>query len=234
MRILLVLLASFVFGCEKWPGKPVSNVVPAEGSRESFAANYALHCAACHGPNGIDGAARPLNDSLYLALTPRANFMEAITHGTGALMPAYAASEGGPWDSAALETFVNSIYSYWGEGKIAGSDAPVYASTAGDPLRGEVAFASWCGACHGNDGAGLGEALPSSDAVDGHSIVDPFYLQLVSQQGLRSAVIFGRPSLGMPSYEGPFPGKGSARLDETTLSDITAWLLKRKATEKNK
>lgn len=214
----VVVLLGCLSGCGDWPGTPVAMVAPAVGSHEAFDATYALHCAACHGHNGIHGAARPLNDPLYLSITPKSAFAAATAHGAGVLMPAFASSEGGPLDEAAIATFVDGVYSFWGTQQDTSESVPQYASTDGDPSRGATAFESWCGACHGADGA-----------LEGHSVVDPFYLQLMSEQAVRSAIIFGRPSLGMPSFQGPFPFKGEAQLDAKTLNDITAWLLQRHA-----
>ena len=39
------------------------------------------------------------------------------------------------------------------------------------------------------------------------SVVDESYLLLVSDQALRSTVLFGRIDLGCPSYLGPYPGQ---------------------------
>lgn len=212
-----VVVASLA-GCGEWPGTPVARVTPVSGSREAFDLAYAMHCAACHGHNGVNGAARPLNDPLYLSITPPSAFAAATAHGSGVLMPPFGTHEGGPLDASAIKTFVDSVYTFWGTGSSKPVAAPLYASTEGDPLLGATAFESWCGACHGADGA-----------LEGHSVVDPFYLQLVSEQAVRSAIIFGRPSLGMPSYQGPFPDKGEAHLDAATTNDITAWLLQRRA-----
>ena len=232
----LSIAAVFVLaGCGDWPGKPVAVVAPAAGSREAFDANYAVQCAACHGANGTNGGARPLNDPLYLAVIPEESFLAAVAHGQGILMPAYAAAEGGPWDKAALKTFVDGAYRFWGSS--GGLDAatqgplPSYALADGNAQAGAAVFASWCGACHGSDGAGLAGAAPGPEAVDGGSVVDSFYLRLISDQGLRSAVLFGHADLGMPAYRGPFPGHGEAMLDEESINNITAWLKSRKRAE---
>ena len=231
--ILPVVLVAALGGCgDFWPGKPVATVEPSEASEAGFRSLYASHCAACHGENGMKGAARPLNDPLYLAITPKASFTRAVAHGQGILMPAYATSEGGPLDEAALSTFVQDIYTYWGDadGAEVGDGAPSYVGDQGDAARGAGAFATWCGACHGQDGTGLGDSSPIDGAVAAHSVVDPFYLRLISDQGIRSAVIFGHTEFGMPSWKGPFPGKGSQALDAGTVDDIVAWILSQRVT----
>ena len=221
-------------GCgDFWPGKPTPAVVPAESSKAGFMSLYTTNCAACHGAEGISGAARPLNDPLYLSIIPKSAFLKAVGHGQGILMPAYLTSEGGPMDEKELATFVDDVYTYWGskEEKSSGSH-PAYASSSGSAGQGGKAFATWCGACHGQDGSGLGDKKPADGAVNGHSVVDEFYLRLVSDQALRSAVIFGHPTFGMPSYRGPFPGKGNSALSESDINDIVAWLISQRVTVK--
>jgi cytochrome c oxidase cbb3-type subunit 3 len=53
------------------------------------------------------------------------------------------------------------------------------------------------------------------------SIVDGSYLALVSDQGLRTVVIVGRPELGAPDWRGNVPGKPMSSQD---VSDVVAWL----------
>ena len=73
-------------------------------------------------------------------------------------------------------------------------------------------FASGCAGCHGNNGQGGDRAS---------SIVHGSYLALVSDQGLRTAVIAGRPDLGAPDWRGNVPGKSMTPQD---VADVVAWL----------
>ena len=58
------------------------------------------------------------------------------------------------------------------------------------------------------------------------SVVDESYLLLVSDQALRSTVLFGRIDLGCPSYLGPYPGQPEDRgLTSGEIDNITAWLV---------
>ena len=68
--LLALILAT---GCDRLPGKPT----PEERWRPAtevtdFSQLYAVNCAGCHGADGRLGAARPLNDPLYLALVSAA------------------------------------------------------------------------------------------------------------------------------------------------------------------
>jgi hypothetical protein len=52
-------------------------------------------------------------------------------------------------------------------------------------------------------------------------VVDPAYLALVSDQALRSAVIAGRPDLGMPDYRTAAPERPMSAQE---IADVVAWL----------
>jgi mono/diheme cytochrome c family protein len=77
-------------------------------------------------------------------------------------------------------------------------------------------FAIYCASCHGDGGRG---------ARGGSSIVDGSYLALVSDQGLRTAVIAGEPDLGAPDWRGNVRGKTMTSQD---ISDVVAWLSARR------
>ena len=69
--VLLILI--FAAGCDRLPGKPTPEErwKPATEITD-FSQLYAQNCAGCHGADGRLGAARPLNDPLYLALVSAA------------------------------------------------------------------------------------------------------------------------------------------------------------------
>ena len=66
--------------------------------------------------------------------------------------------------------------------------------------------------CHGVAGRGGQKAS---------SIVEGSFLALVSDQGLRTIVIAGRPEIGDPDWRGDIPGKPMSAQD---VSDVVAWL----------
>ena len=90
---------------------------------------------------------------------------------------------------------------------------PYAASAPGDARRGGTAYAAYCAGCHGADGTG---------GPKGGSVVDGTYLGLVSDQALRTAVICGRPDLGMPDWRG---AGGGRPLTEQDIADVVAWLI---------
>ncbi|MEE2681876.1 MAG: c-type cytochrome [Planctomycetota bacterium] len=216
-----VLLASILGGCD-WhlPGKPVKPVEPTIGSREHFDRVYFVNCLGCHGPDGRNGPARPMNDPLYLASIPDQTFEKVVEDGHGVLMPGFRKTAFSGLSSEEITAFTTSIKTYWGDPKLSVTDLPPYAQPAGagDPTAGKATFATFCGACHGADGAGKEDGAGS--------VVNRFYLELVSDQALRSTVLFGRTDLGCPSSQGPYPGQPKDRgLTPTEINDVTAWLV---------
>src|SRR5262249_4490225 len=86
-----------VGGCDALPGRPnvaKREVVPTEVT--AFDVLYGQNCAGCHGADGRLGAARPLNDPVYLALVPADRLRTIIRAGvTGTAMPAFGIAAGG-------------------------------------------------------------------------------------------------------------------------------------------
>src|SRR5438874_1607449 len=67
--VVVLMLLGLSGGCDSMPGKPTPEERwTAAAEVTDFSQLYAANCAGCHGVNGRFGAARPLNDSIYLAL----------------------------------------------------------------------------------------------------------------------------------------------------------------------
>jgi mono/diheme cytochrome c family protein len=180
---------------------------------------YARNCAGCHGADGRLGAARPLNDPLFLALVPGDRLRTIVVEGMpGTSMPAFATSAGGDLTSQQIDALVNGILARWARpDAVKGVTLPPWEARAksADPAardRGGAVFATACARCHGPDGKG--GAAPGS-------IVDPSYLALVSDQSLRTTVIAGRSDLGKPDWREDVPG---TPLTADQISDLVAWL----------
>jgi mono/diheme cytochrome c family protein len=112
-----------------------------------------------------------------------------------------------------INVIAGGIRARWAKSDaLGGAHPPPYAAQSpGDAKRGEAAYGIYCSSCHGADGRG-GRAS---------SIVDGSYLALVSDQGLRTTVITGRPDLGAPDWRSDVPGKPMSPAD---VSDVVAWL----------
>lgn len=212
----LLLGAAALAGCDALPGKPrpgTHDVLPSQVV--AFDALYARHCAGCHGAEGRLGAARPLNDRLYLALVPRERLRQVIARGVpGTSQPAFAESAGGELTDAQIDALVQGLVWTWGGRPESAREPglPPYEAAPGEAARGQAVFAAACASCHGPDGRG---------GPKGGSVVDPSYLALVSDQGLRTTVITGRLDLGMPDWRGYVAGQP---LTPQQVSDVTAWL----------
>jgi cytochrome c oxidase cbb3-type subunit III len=213
----IVLL--FAAGCDRLPGRPRADEGPLRPSKvKDFAALYGRNCAGCHGAEGRPGAAIALVDPVYLALVDDATIRRIAAGGVpGTAMPAFAKSAGGTLTDEQIDILVRGIRARWARsGALGSATAPPYAAPPGDPRRGAQPYANYCASCHGPSGEG---------GTHGGSIVDGSYLGLVSDQGLRTAVLVGRPALGMPDWR----GDGSrAPMTAQDVADVVAWLLARR------
>jgi mono/diheme cytochrome c family protein len=213
---LMLVVSVVLAGCDALPGRPKPgkhDVLPSQVV--AFDALFARHCAGCHGADGRLGPARPLNDPLYLALVPRERLTRVIARGVaGTSQPAFAQSAGGELTDAQIDALVQGLIATWGRSDPARDAAlPPYESGPGDAERGQSVYATACAACHGPEGRG---------GPKGGTVVDPSYLALVSDQGLRTTMIAGRPDLGMPDWRGYVTGQPLTRQQ---ISDIVAWLV---------
>jgi len=180
-----------------------------------FSSLYARNCAGCHGPDGRGGAAIGLSNPVYLAIADGATIRRVASEGVpGTSMPAFAQHFGGMLTDEQIGVIVNGIRSRWSKPDILrGANPPPYSAVApGDSTHGAAVYVSYCSSCHGPDGRGTKRAS---------SIVDGSFLGLVSDQGLRTTVIAGRPELGAPDWRANLPGKPMSAQDVT---DVVAWL----------
>ena len=114
MVLLILVLAT---GCDQLPGKPTPEErwKPATEVTD-FSQLYAVNCAGCHGADGRLGAARPLNDPLYLALVSAATLRAMIAQGVpGTSAPALAQQVGGPLTDKQIDILVEGMRSRWGK-----------------------------------------------------------------------------------------------------------------------
>ena len=180
-----------------------------------FATLYGENCAGCHGAQGRGGAAIALADPVYLAIVDEDAMHSVIANGArGTSMPAFAQSAGGMLTDKQIDVITSGIISRWSRrGILDGSHPPSYAATAtGNASQGEIVYGTYCASCHGPGGQG---------GRKGSAITNDSYLALVSDQGLRTIVITGRPELGAPDWRGDVSGKP---LTDQEITDVVAWL----------
>jgi cytochrome c oxidase cbb3-type subunit III len=215
------LAAIFLAGCGAPHGQPSKDSeVLAPNEVLEFGTLYAENCAACHGAEGRGGAAIALANPVYLAIADDAAIHKVIANGVqGTAMPPFAESAGGMLTDAQIDVIAKGIRSRWSQqGILDTATVPSYApKAAGDTQRGEVAYKTYCESCHGPGGSG---------GRKGSAITDDSFLALVSNQGLRTIVITGRPELGAPDWRGDVPGKP---MSDQEVTDVVAWLATRRS-----
>jgi mono/diheme cytochrome c family protein len=228
--LVLAMAGLALGGCSHIPGRPGPGpevVRPDEVL--DFATLYKVNCAACHGENGKNGAAISLANPVYLAIAGEDRLREITGKGvSGKLMPPFAKSAGGMLTDQQINVLAHGMMQAWSRPDLlAGTSAPQYASTIpGDAGRGQEAFGTFCARCHGVGGEGSARDEKGGSRKMG-SIVDGSYLALISDQGLRSIAIAGRPDEGMPDWR----ADAAQPMTEQQITDIVAWLAsKRSAT----
>jgi len=214
VNVLAVLFV--VGGCGPLPGKPAPGPeVPRPDSILDPVVLYSTNCAGCHGAAGTHGPAMALADPLYLAIADDNTLRTTIAKGRpGTAMSAFSQKEGGLLTDAQIESIVRGIRERWGSsGRMAGVTTPPYAApTDGNAQQGEAVYSLFCASCHGSNNQGGSKA---------GSVTDPSYLSLISDQGLRTVVITGRPDFGAPDWRGNVPGRP---MTDQEISDVVAWL----------
>ena len=214
-----VLAVIVLSGCSAPHGQPnKGSEVLAPNEVSDFGTLYAENCAGCHGADGKGGAAIALANPVYLAIADDAVIRKVIANGVrGTAMPAFAEGTGGMLTDAQIDVITKEIRLRWAKQGILGATPPLYApKSSGDTQRGEIAYKAYCESCHGPGGGG---------GHKGSAIADDSFLALVSDQGLRTIVITGRPELGAPDWRGNVPGKP---MSDQEVTDVVAWLASRR------
>lgn len=226
---IIMLSIAWASGCDRLPGKPSEEerwIAPAQ--IVDFDQLYGQNCAGCHGADGRLGAARPLNDPLYLSLVSTDNLRQVVKQGMpSTTMPAFSRQFGGSLTDAQVDLMVDQMRMRWGrpdefkdvmlppysvQETAAGGSGPA----PGDPQHGFAVYGVYCAQCHGADGTG---------GSNGGSIVDPNFLRLVSDQSLRTTVIAGRQDIGKPDWRANLP---SRPMSPEEISDVVAWIAARR------
>jgi cytochrome c oxidase cbb3-type subunit III len=217
LRHLCALIAIAVLcGCSSAPGRPQkASEIVAPSEISDFSTLYAQNCAGCHGADGRGGAAISLADPVYLAIADDNAIRKVTANGVkGTSMPAFAQNAGGMLTDKQIDLITSGMRSRWSHsGILDGAIPPAYeVKSAGNAQQGEVAYKTFCASCHGAQG----EGSPKGSAITNES-----FLALVSDQGLRTIVIAGRPELGAPDWRGNVPGKP---MSDQEITDVVAWM----------
>ena len=209
-------LSVLLFGCASPHGQPrKGSETLAPNEVLDFATLYGENCAGCHGVEGKGGAAIALADPVYLAIADEAVIRKVVAKGIpGTAMPAFAESAGGMLTDKQINVITGGIRSRWNQrGILDAANPPSYtAKSTGNISHGELAYKTYCESCHGPGGHG---------GPKGSAVTDDSFLALVSDQGLRTIVIVGRPELGAPDWRGNVPDKP---MSDQEVTDVVAWL----------
>jgi len=208
MRGGAILVLLLLLGCEHLPGRPQTADRPLRPRDvRDFAQLWGENCAGCHGAEGSMGPAAALANPAYLGWVDDATLTRVTAQGVpGTAQPAFAQSAGGSLTDEQIGILVREMRARWATAPPP-TGAPPYAGGGGDPARGATVYQQRCATCH--------------EQGRGGSVVDPAYLALVSDQALRTAVVAGRPDLGMPDWRG---AQGSQALSSQEVSDVVAWM----------
>jgi len=219
LSALAVLPLVLLSACSAPNGQPQKGSEPvAPNQVVDFGTLYAQNCAACHGAEGRGGASIALANPVYLAIVDEKAVHNVAANGVrGTSMPAFAQSAGGLLTDEQINVITSGIFSRWErKGILDGANPPSYAAkTKGDATHGETVFGTYCASCHGSEGHGSKASAISNDS----------FLALVSDQGLRTLVITGRPELGASDWRGNVPGKP---MSDQEITDVVAWLASRR------
>ena len=211
MKYVVSLVAMLVIASCAAPGPHVvESPVIRPNEVADFRQLYVQNCSGCHGADGEGALSVGIGRPVYLAIADDATIRRVIEEGRpGTAMPAFAQKAGGMLTDAQVDILVHGIRDCWAKpGAFEKGTLPAYAATApGDAERGHNLFNALCSSCHGSDGHGA------------RAIADSSYLQLVSDQHLRTVVIIGMPNLGMPDWR-----SHRKPLSDADLTDTVAWL----------
>jgi mono/diheme cytochrome c family protein len=150
---------------------------------------------------------------VYLAYTEPRILERTVAVGVpDSQMPGFAITSGGTLTDAQIDILTRGIYARWAKPDETDRLNIPSGTGAGDAQRGGAVYTTYCAGCHGDGGGG---------GARGGSIVDASYLSLVSDQALRTAVICGRPDLGMPDWR----GEAGRAMNDQEIADVVAWLI---------
>ena len=222
LSALAVLLSLVLFAaCSTLNREPRIDPEPVAPSQVlEFDTLYAQNCVACHGTEGRGGASTALANPVYLAIVDETTVRKVVANGVrGTSMPAFAQRAGGMLTEQQIEVITSGVFSRWGHKQVLeGANPPSYAAKAdGNIDHGKIVFGTYCASCHGSEGGGTRK---------GSAITNDSFLALVSDQGLRTIVITGRPELGAPDWRGNVPGHP---MTDQEITDVVAWLATRRA-----
>jgi mono/diheme cytochrome c family protein len=223
---LLLFCALGLVGCRVVPGKPLPDSEAKRPDRVlDFPTLYQENCSACHGDQGRLGAAISLGNPAYLSFAGAANLQRITANGVpGTMMPPFSKAAGGMLTDRQIEILTQGMLSSWGSPNIQPNPLPYASNLRGDITRGHKTFLLFCSRCHGADAEGT-----VAGTMHTGSLVEPAYLSLISDQGLRSFIVAGQPDQGMPGSTSDLSGDAARPITDQEVADVVAWLASHRA-----
>ena len=209
LSFALLAITLAIASCDA-PGRRATETAAIRPSDVAdFQLLYSQNCSGCHGPNGQGALAVGIGTPIYLAIADNATILHVVEQGRpGTAMQAFAQKAGGLLTDAQVDILVRGIRSWAKPGAFGPNGPPAYTSSQpGDATHGQDVFKTFCLSCHGPNGRGA------------RAIADSSYLNLVSDQHLRTVIITGMPHLGMPDWRGH-----SKPLSDADVTDVVSWL----------
>jgi mono/diheme cytochrome c family protein len=181
-----------------------------EGDVENGKTLFGEYCAVCHGFDGQGRVGASL-EGWFSSIDPEAFVRATVSDGSGATMPAFARTNGGPL----TEKEINDVAAYilsWQQRvepaptptRVRVTPIPKVAGVTGNPTNGAQVFARECQLCHAEQGqGGVGASLSStldsaqpaafirqvmSDGVDGSPM--PAFRGVLSEDDIEDTVAF--------------------------------------------
>lgn len=175
---------------------------------------YALHCAACHGPEGqgrVRGNATALNNPDFLAWASDEFLETTIARGRrGTEMRGWGQRAGGPLEPDDIRDLVAFVQT-WQGGAPRSRKPPV---ARGDPTQGRGLYEAACANCHGWEGRG--------ELGMGPALNNPDFLTTADDAFLWATIAYGRRETPMfPSLRGL---DGVRQFSEQQINDLVAYL----------
>jgi cytochrome c oxidase cbb3-type subunit 3 len=172
---------------------------------------FEVHCAGCHGKGGEGRSAPALRKEGLLITVEQGYFSKSIKAGRKIRgCPPFK----GVIPAEGIEKIASHIKS-WQEGKTL--EAPSHDVGPSYTEQGERLFAL-CGGCHGHEGEG----------AMGPPLLDPGFLESISDAELRRTIMHGRPGTPMKGY---LKGKGGlAELTPEEIDGIISYMRHRQKT----
>ncbi len=204
------------------PGKPdINKKWEPPSAVTSFERLYVENCQGCHGHGDKVAGSIALDNPMFLAVISEPQLLGIITDGvphTG--MPAFTESKGGLITEQQIDILAKGIKAWSANHPAPAGPLPPYSAPLGNAQAGLTAFGVSCASCHGADGKGItGKA---------GSVVNPAYLNMASDQYLRTITIAGRNDLGCPDFQHRVPNRA---MTNEEISDVVAWLASQRKNE---